>query len=90
VGEFGVLRWAPGAAQWLEDSIEMIERHGWDWTFHCIGDWNGFDPTYAAEDPPKNRASLVGGKETDRLAVLKRVWLRNRALAAAAPIPPKS
>jgi len=88
VGEFGVVRWAPGAAQWLADSLEIIERHGWDWTFHCVGDWNGFDPTYAADDPPRNRPTLAGEKDTDRLKILKEAWRRNLEPSPAATTSP--
>ncbi|WP_043588867.1 cellulase family glycosylhydrolase [Geminisphaera colitermitum] len=36
VGEFGVARWAPDAAQYLRDNIELFEELGWDWTYHAF------------------------------------------------------
>ena len=75
VGEFGVLRWAPGAARWLADSISIFEQHGWDWCFHSVGGWNGWDPTWAADAPESN--AYNGGKVTDRLKVLLKGWAAN-------------
>ena len=43
VSEFGVARWAPDAAQYLRDSIEFFEAHGWDWSYHSFreaGPWD--------------------------------------------------
>jgi len=78
LGEFGVIRWAPGGARWLADVVDIVEYKGWDWMFHAVGDWNGWDPTYAADDGPKNRASFANGLvETDRLSVLKKAWAKN-------------
>ncbi|MBN1553461.1 MAG: cellulase family glycosylhydrolase [Phycisphaerae bacterium] len=36
VGEFSVARWAPDAQRWLRDSIEIFEKHGWDWSYHAL------------------------------------------------------
>lgn len=76
VGEFGVIRWAEGSPQWLRDSIDIFEKHGWDWTFHSFGGWNGWDPTYAA-DAVMNGPKGGGTEETDRLIVLKEKWAAN-------------
>ena len=70
VGEFSVIRWAPGAARWLDDSIGIFEKHGWSWLYHCYGEWNGWNPTFAADDPSSNQRDR--GKVTDRLEALLR------------------
>ena len=36
VGEFSVARWAPGAAQYLADEIQIFEDYNWDWTYHAF------------------------------------------------------
>jgi len=36
VGEFSVARWAPDGEKWLRDSIEIFEKHGWDWSYHAL------------------------------------------------------
>lgn len=81
VGEFSVIRWAPGGAQWLADSIDIFEKHGWDWTFHSVGTWNGWDPTFDADAPASN--DFNGGQMTDRLKVLIKGWSANRTETSA-------
>lgn len=78
VGEFGVIRWAQGADQWLKDSIALFEEHGWDWTFHSVGGWNGWDPTYSAQ-APLNSPAGQGTETTARLQVLQECWKLNKA-----------
>ena len=34
VGEFSVVAWAEGGAQYLRDAIGLFEEYGWDWTYH--------------------------------------------------------
>lgn len=77
VGEFSVIRWAPGAARWLEDAISIFEEYGWDWCYHSYGGWNGWNPTFSSDDPENNKQD--GGKETDRLKVLTKAWSKNQS-----------
>jgi hypothetical protein len=91
-GEFGVIRWAPGAARWLEDSVSIFEELGWDWT--TIGyptadtgmeksvagerTWTGWNLGYSAEDPRIVDAPYLGGTGSDRFEVMRRGWALNR------------
>ena len=75
VGEFSVIRWAPGRAQWLRDSIEVFEEEGMDWLFHSVAGWNGWNPTFGPDDP--SAQNNYGGKTTDRLEVLLEGWALN-------------
>lgn len=75
VGEFSVLRWAPGGEKWLRDSIDIFEEHGMSWSFHGYGSWNGWNPTFDAAD--EQNSELDGGKMTDRLQVLLDGWKKN-------------
>lgn len=43
VGEFSVLRWAPGADEYLRDVIDIFEKHGWDWSYHAYREWHGWN-----------------------------------------------
>jgi len=43
VGEFSVVRWAPGAATWLRDCIDVFEGYGWSWTYHAYKESDHFD-----------------------------------------------
>ena len=58
------------------DSISIFEKHGWDWCFHSVGGWNGWNPTFGPNDPIS--LATDGGKKTDRLKVLLKAWAANR------------
>lgn len=82
VGEFGVARWAPGGAGWLDDWISVFEEYGWDWTFHAYreaGVWSVelSGPPERAESPPEG---------TDRKKVILDYFKRNRETPASAGV----
>ena len=70
VGEFGVARWAPNAADYLKDNIELFEEFGWDWTNHAFREstiWSfEHDETFSKPNDAK-----LSPTETDRAKVLK-------------------
>ncbi len=77
VGEFGVVRWAPGAAQWLADKASLFEQYGVSWTCHnYAGAWDGWNVTVPADAPGGNVPD--GGVDTARLEALKKYFARNR------------
>ncbi|MEK6796285.1 MAG: cellulase family glycosylhydrolase [Spirochaetota bacterium] len=76
VGEFSAIRWAPGAAQWIKDSIDIFEKYDYSWSYHCYQGWNGWNPTFDADEPDSNDPD--GGKDTDRLKVLVDAWKKNK------------
>lgn len=43
IGEFSVIRWAPGGAEFLSDCVNVWESLGWDWSYHCFREWEGWD-----------------------------------------------
>jgi len=75
VGEFGVVRWAPGRAQWVEDMCSLFEENKIDWTFHSYTGWNGWNLTFPADAKESNEPD--GRVETERLKVLKKYWMKN-------------
>jgi len=89
VGEFGVIRWAPGAAKWLADSVSIFESQGWDWC--VIGyptswvpespdgshTWTGWNLSYPA-DAPRLMGPYLSGTSSDRLQVLQQGWMFNQ------------
>lgn len=90
VGEFGVARWAAGGARYLADVVALLEERGWDWTFHSLSNWNGWNPTCAADDP----LGITGcGRDgalrpaTDRMQVLLDSWAKNASPAAPRHLP---
>lgn len=45
VGEFGAVRWSPGAThrQYVADLISIFNAYGWSWTFHAWRGYHGWD-----------------------------------------------
>lgn len=75
VGEFGVARWAPGAARYLQDCLTVFEKYGWDWTYHSyreFGAWE-LDIGGTKEKPIRHKA-----KFTDRGKVIQSYLKRNQ------------
>jgi hypothetical protein len=75
ITEFGVLRWAIDNENYIEDLLTVLEENQLQWTFHSMAGWNGWNPTFSAEDPEGNEP--FGNKETKALIILKRYWNLN-------------
>lgn len=90
VGEFSAIRWAPGAAEYIRDLIEIFEEYGWSWTFHAYKEWHGWDPEYnEVMTSDANRDSAKAAEPTDRELVLKAYFSRNEFLVPnGEPSPP--
>lgn len=73
VGEFSCVRWAPGAADYIRDSIDFFEECGWDWTYHAFREWNGWSVEHS-DDP----AVMTPVPETRRKTVLLEAFRKNR------------
>ncbi len=79
-----MIRWAPGAAEYLADAIAIFEKHGWDWSYHAYREWHGWNLELGADrDDTTSRA-----EGNDRLEAV-RGWLRKnqRATASAKVFP---
>ncbi|HPB30821.1 MAG TPA: cellulase family glycosylhydrolase [Candidatus Sumerlaeota bacterium] len=74
VGEFSAVRWAPGAAQYLRDCIELFEEYGWDWTYHAYREWDGWSVEHGS-DPGDHTPTR---KPADRRKVLLEWFRKNR------------
>jgi aryl-phospho-beta-D-glucosidase BglC (GH1 family) len=78
VGEFSAIRWAPGAAQYIRDSVELFEEFNWSWTYHAFMDWPGWSIEYT--DMMTSDANSVAAKATeptDRELILRAYFSRN-------------
>ncbi|PAW79929.1 MAG: hypothetical protein B9S32_00975 [Verrucomicrobia bacterium Tous-C9LFEB] len=79
VGEFSAVRWAPNAAQYLRENIEIFEKYGWDWTYHAFREYNGWslemDSQYLGAQPPTPVEGL-----TDRGQVIMEFMKQNRGM----------
>ena len=70
VGEFSVIRWAPGGDKYLSDVIELMESHGWDWTYHAFREWDGWSVEHG---PNKNDHAPTADPTARKRVLLK--WL---------------
>jgi hypothetical protein len=84
VGEFGVVRWAPGADRWLSDCIELFEEYRWDWCNHSPSGWNGYNATYSPTDQSISDAP-DGGDRGARWKVLHQWFSFNQLDAYGLP-----
>lgn len=77
VGEFSAARWAPGAAQYLDDCISIFEEYGWNWTYHAFREspvWSvEYENGTSKTDPVK-----ISIQDTDRKKVLLKWFAKNR------------
>lgn len=74
VGEFSAIRWAPGAARYLSDCIDLFEEYDWDWTYHCFREFSGWSVEHSS-DP----AEMSPSKEpTERMKLLLRWFAKNK------------
>lgn len=71
VGEFSAIRWAPGADRYLSDLIDILEAHGWDWSYHAFREWDGWSVEHS---PDKNDHARAAAPTARQLVLLK--WLR--------------
>jgi hypothetical protein len=77
VGEFSAIRWAPGAARYLDDCISIFEEYGWDWTYHSFREWAGWSVEHENE-PYDIHNHVPATTPTDRLQVLSKYFAKNR------------
>ncbi len=73
VGEFSVVAWAPGGAQYLRDCVELFEEYGWDWTYHAFREWSGWSVEHAG-DSRRNHKKV---NDSDRRQVLLKAFEKN-------------
>ena len=73
VGEFSARAGAPGAAQYLKDSIAAFEEQGWDWTYHAFREGN----IWSVEHDGPSDDELVPTPDTDRKQVLLEAFRKN-------------
>ncbi|MBI4658545.1 MAG: cellulase family glycosylhydrolase [Verrucomicrobia bacterium] len=73
-GEFSAIRWAPGAAQYLKDCIDLFERYDWDWSYHAYREWDGWSLEHGP-DPKDHRPTAT---PTDRKGLLLDWFAKNK------------
>jgi len=80
VGEFSVIRWAPGGDKYLSDLIEVMENHGWDWSYHAFREWDGWSVEHGSDPADHTRSD----QPTARKQVLLKWLNQNKAEAEKA------
>ena len=73
IGEFSVVRWAPGAVDFLSDCIDVFEEYSWDWTYHAFREWQA----WSVELGPDRNNLTSPVVATDRAALLKSWFAKN-------------
>jgi endoglucanase len=76
VGEFGVARWAPGAAAYLKDNIDLFEEFGWDWTYHAFRESHIWSYEYD-DQYPDGQGDHLAAEETARAKVVRSFFQLN-------------
>jgi len=66
VGEFSAIRWAPGAAKYMEDCLAIFEENHWDWSYHAFREWSGWSVEHS-NDPLDKKPTTT---DSDRKVVL--------------------
>jgi hypothetical protein len=85
VGEFSAIRWAPGAATYLSDCIDIFEEYGWDWSYHAYREWPGWSVEH--ENQPVNATvHKLATTDTDRKKLLLS-WFAKNAKPPATSAP---
>ena len=74
VGEFSAIRWAPGAAEWLEDTIAILEELGCSWTYHAFREWEGWSVEHDEDINNKQPVSY----DTKRKQLLLNAFKKNQ------------
>lgn len=75
VGEFSVVRWAPGADRYLSDAIALFEDYGWDWTYHAFGERSAWNLDHRNLPPESEN---VSPEPTDRAIAVRSWFEKNR------------
>ena len=70
VSEFCCVSWAEDGGKWTRDCIELFEEYGWDWMWHCIAEFQAWDP--------HRDASLKTVAETGRSKALNDYFAKNK------------
>ena len=77
VGEFSAVRWAPGAAHYINDCIDIFEEYGWNWTYCAYRVSNFWDVEYENGTLRTEKAKKAI-QDTDRKKVLLKWFSKNK------------
>ena len=74
-GEFSCVRWAPGdtAVNYLRDSMDIFEEHGWHWTYHAFREYDGWSLEHSDD-----RGSMEPDPGNKRLKLMLKYFNKNK------------
>ncbi|MCC8145636.1 MAG: glycoside hydrolase family 5 protein [Bacteroidales bacterium] len=81
VGEFSAIRFATGAARYIEDCISLFEEYGWDWCYHAFREWPGWSVEHSGAFNDTN--NIIWLDNTDRKEVLLKYYKLNEGVRSA-------
>ncbi|WP_043588602.1 glycoside hydrolase family 5 protein [Geminisphaera colitermitum] len=79
IGEFSAARWAPGAAQYIDDCISLFEEYGWDWTYHAFRESTIWDVEHVDDSPRAKPVRAPADQPTERQKVLLKWFTKNNS-----------
>ena len=89
--EFGVMRWEPGAAQFMDDEMDLFEQRGmnyalWEWPSGYEGQADNDAFNFVHGPNPGNHSDV---QASELIAVIEEHWTRNTVRPSSfwAPIP---
>lgn len=85
-GEYSVLRWAPGGADYLRDLTKLFDELQWHTTYHAFREWEGWSLEHSSDGADKRPAAT----ETDRARVIRDYFRANKRFDGFHPLRRKS
>lgn len=82
IGEFSVVRWAPGAEQYLLDVTSIFKSYGWGWSYQAYKEYHAWNPDYDtlfATDDPNDWKKHYVGESSVRWRTLKEMFGKQRS-----------
>lgn len=93
VGEFSIVRWAPGNSRdnYLKDLIPLFESQGWPWTYQAFREYQGWSAELSSTLPRhlQNPAALYSFK-TGAMQILKSYFQHNTPISASSVASPRT
>jgi hypothetical protein len=80
VGEFSIVRWAPGNSvhDYLHDAIDLFEKEGWPWIYHSFREspaWDAEMPNSVEREPANRRSARRS--DTPAMQLLRESFTKN-------------
>lgn len=81
VGEFSIVRWAPGHSRinWLTDTIALFEAEHWPWTYQAYREFQGWSAEIPHSVPPDVQHPSLYRTDKTRAMRLLRSYFRSNA-----------